>query len=344
MDAPVKSPLKNWFSGLLLASLTLWLLVVRPGQLAPSRPYADLLLMGSLTGMYVLYLVNWKTHGIVYGIVSLSIFLLSDRLSVEYPTEAGWHLLQVAFIACFGLHVVVWTSLSDGRTSSVFWIIAAACMVALLSLLWIEAERTRQFLNQQHLEGWIIADQRNRICAFILSIAGGIACIWYRGGRSAAAWIWGIICLLAPVAGYGVAMLFGPVSIDAVINGGHWERIFADHSRRLTAVSRSDLEGWCWTTPSIVLTLGVIGMLRCLFRGFAQRRKRQMPTAWLLLGTALLLLMALLPTATGGLRPYGLFVIGIALSVYAIADLALAIYERIALEAPEPGPSDVPRV
>jgi hypothetical protein len=94
----------------------------------------------------------------------------------------------------------------------------------------------------------------------------------------------------------------------------------------------------------MLLPLMAVGLWRALGRGFRQRRREQIPMAWLLLLAAFPLPIALLPASSESLRPLGLFWLGIALSVFAVADLALVIYERLALEAPKTGPSDVPHV
>lgn len=261
------------------------------------------------------------------------------------PQEAVWQFLQIAFLACLGMHLIVWSELDKSAKSPVFWVLAFSGLTAIMALIWIEAEFTRQALLAQPGDGWATADQRIRISTIVYSLLGGLLAVCFAGRRNASAWLWGLLSLLAPVAGYLFAQLFVPVSSSVLLADGQWERLPDDIARWY---SRSDLwaaiAGWSWLSPPILLVLMAIGLWRAFGRGVRQRRKEHMPTAWLFLLAALLLLIVVAPASSDRLQPLGLFALGIALSVFAVADLALVVFERIALQAPKVGPSDVPRV
>ena len=345
MDEPVNSRFPSRFSWLLLGGLTAWLLILRPGQLAPSRPYSDVFLIVNLAGLYVLYLVSWKSHGLIYSIASILIFLLSDRPSIDFSEVAIWQLNQICFLICLGLHLIVWSELNTARKSAPFWVIVSVSLFASTALLWIEAEYSWRRFAAHPNEGWSVANQRIRICTWIVLIGGGILAVCCRARRNPGAWIWLAACLVAPAAGLGIAHLYLAAQPEHLLAGGNWDRLVMDFVRWF---ERPDLngaiEGWCWTTPSVVLPLMLIGLWRTVARGFRQRRRGMMPVAWLVFLSAVLLAIALVPVSSETLRPLGLCWLGIALSVFAVADLALMIYERMALEAPPTGPSDVPHV
>jgi hypothetical protein len=287
----------------------------------------------------------WKTHGFAYSIVAISILLTCDTPSADSSEAATWQFLQIGFLTCLGLQLLVWSEVDKKTKSSSFWIIACVSLVALMAMFWIEAELSRQHLLAQPNEGWGIANQRIRISAFVMSILGGLLIVWFGARRHASAWIWGIACLIAPAAGFALAHLYVPANLESVIEGGRWDRLLIDFSNWFSQPDRgSALAGWCWLTPSVLLPLMAVGLWRTLGRGFRQRGKGQLPIAWLLLLAALLLLIALLPASSDRVRPFGLFWLGIVLSVFAVADLALLVYERLSLEAPAQGPSDVPHV
>jgi hypothetical protein len=344
MNDAAAAKLPGRFSALVLATVTAWLLLLRPGQLAPDHPYVSLRLFAALIATYVLYLVAWKNHGALYGVVGIIIFLMSDRPRPEYPEEIVWQLNQILFLALLGFQLIAWSELNNQTTKRTLWLKVIICTWMTVGLIWVEAHETGRFLAAHPSAGWTVADQRMRNCSFILAAGGALLAFWYSR-KNAASWVWLLACLAAPAAGFGLARLYVPVEPDDVLRGAQWPRVPADWQHWL---KRPDLfevvTSWAWATAWLVLPLLALGLWRALGRGFRQRRQGAMPLAWLLLLAALLLAAALVPVSSETLRPFGLLWLAVALPVFAVADLALLLYEQLALPAPLAGPSDVPRV
>jgi hypothetical protein len=335
----------NWLALLLLGVITAGLLVIWPGQLAAAHPNAELMKFITLTCVYTLFLVVWKTHGVVFSVGAILIFLLSDRQSPESRSELFWQLEQVVMLACLGIHLIAWSAIQKPTFSRPFWVIATAAMIGCCTLVWIEARQASVYLASNPNEGWMVADQRIRDSTFILVALGGLLPL-VAARKKAAAWFWLAVCLVAPVTGFGLARLyFEDVRPEHVLDGAQWGRLLVDLNRWAAQPDLGRiLEGWCWATPWLVVVLMAIGFWRAVARGFRQRRKGDMPLAWLIALATPLLLAALLPASSESLHPIGLMWLGIALSVFAIADLALLLYEQLALPVPEIGPAKVPRV
>jgi len=94
----------------------------------------------------------------------------------------------------------------------------------------------------------------------------------------------------------------------------------------------------------VSFALMLIGLWRTIGRGFRQRKRGELPVAWLISLTTAILLVTLLPVSSATFHPVGLLWLGIVLSVFGVADLLLLLFEQLALPAPQTGPSDVPRV
>ncbi|MCE9533556.1 MAG: hypothetical protein K8T89_20895 [Planctomycetes bacterium] len=345
MNDTARSAPSAWFSAIGLAGFTVWLLLVRPGQLAPHRPYADLALFSTLVGAYSLYILSWKTHGILFSIIGMMIFTLSDRQPTDSRDEAGWILDQIFFLALFGVQLLIWSELNKHPVAGKFWLLAAVGMAALSALIWIDAEQASRVLNKPENRAWAILDQRMRICSFVLLALGGFLGWLLAPRRQSIALLAPVFGLAAPVAGFLIASLYAPVKFEHLTHGGAWNRLGSDLSTWWSqADSLKMCAGWCWTSTSVVISLMLIGFWRTVARGFKQRRKGESPIAWLLSLATILLLGALLPASSESLHPLGLLWLGIALSVFAVADLLLLFFEQLALPTPATGPSNVPRV
>ena len=316
------------------------LLLLRPGQLASEEPHATLVLFGTLAGLYTLYLASWKTHIIPFSMVACTIFILSDRHINESEMEAVWQLNQVFFLAVVGLHLIAWSQLDKRSFSGTFWLLIAFGAVSLTALMWIEAEQTGRYLAAHPSEGWMTANQRIRICSFVMLMVGGLMAARLAKMKTRAVWLWLAISLLAPVAGFGVARLDAPVEVDHVLAGAKWDRLLPDLIDWLgqaEVIESSD--EWCWTTPGLVLPLMCIGLWRTVGRGYRQKKKGMMPYAWIISVAAYLLLATVLPATSEGYHPIGLIWLGIALSVFAVADLGLLLLEQVALPVPDSKPA-----
>ena len=328
------------FSALFLGGVTAWLLILYPAQLAPGEPYASLLLFGTLAGIFTLYLTSWKNHIIPYSIVACILFIISDRRTSESPMEAAWQLNQVFFFGAVGLHLIAWSELDKRLFSGIFWLLMAFGAVALTALMWIEAEQTGRYLAAHPNEGWTTSNQRIRICSFVMLMLGGLMAARLAKTNRQAAWLWLAIGVFAPIVGFGVARLYAPVEIDQVLAGAQLNRSFADLVAWMGQADVIDsCADWCWTTPGIVLPLMFIGLWRTVARGYRQKKKGMMPYAWIISVAAYLLLAAVLPATSEGYRPIGLIWLGVALSVFAVADLGMLLFEQVALPVPDSKPA-----
>jgi hypothetical protein len=149
------------------------------------------------------------------------------------------------------------------------------------------------------------------------------------------------VALLIPAAGLALAR---PDRDDwlRLANGGEWG-FLADEWRGALANGHWAAGAWCWTTPWVAGPLVLVGLWRTLARGRNSRRTGRPPLAWLITGASVgtILAVGARPLAPGSLA---LAAVGAILSVFGVADLVLALIERIELKPPEPGPSGIPRV
>jgi len=127
--------------------------------------------------------------------------------------------------------------------------------------------------------------------------------------------------------------------------GRHWDRCFQRFDRMGIRSGRAySMRGLVLDNPILVLPLMLIGLWRTIGRGLRQRKRGELPVAWLITLAAAMLLASLLPVSSETLHPVGLLWLGIVLSVFAVADLLLLLFEQLALPVPQTGPSNVPRV
>jgi hypothetical protein len=325
-----------------LTIVTSFLLVVRPGQLAIEGPFHWLTIMATLGGVYSLYLAGWKNHGCLFGMAAVFLLIDTDPACPEFPEEAAWLLTQLLFLACVGIHLIAWSGLNRREQSVSFWIIMISCSVITSALIWVEAQQTAQRFSTLPSDGWATVDQRMRNCSFVFLVLGGFLSVQPREQRKLMNWLWLAACLLAPIVGLGLANLYVPARLEHVFQGARWDRLVDDVQAWSSAPDlTSRMAQWCWTAPWLVMVLAGVGFWRAIARGLRQRRQGMLPQAKLLALAVLLLLGALLPYSSGS-KPLGLIWAGIALPVFAIADLGLLFYEQLALPMPEP--SSAPHV
>jgi hypothetical protein len=322
------------FAGLLLLVLVATTLILQPGHVAS----ATVPVCRHLIVLFALFLASWKTHGVAYSLIACTILFISDRYSNEQDIDGFWQITQMIFLAILGMNLIVWSVLPRTRVRSVFWLIAAVGLIALSMCLWALAARSAGAAGPVSM-----SNKRMQICCFVLLLFGGLGLVALLKKKMAAAWLWLAVSVIAPAAGYGLARAWGPVEGGPIVSDAHWDRVGADLAAWSTNATASS-EAWCWTTPWLVFGLILIGAARTIGRGFRQRRQGNAPLAWLIFVAAILLATSLLSAATPGAQPFALLWLGIALSVFAVADLVLLLYEQLVLPTPDTGPSNVPRV
>jgi hypothetical protein len=338
-----KNPMR--FSAVFLTVLTAWLLLLRPGQLALDGPYSRIELAGALVSIYALFFVFKNSYGILFSIFAIIIFIISDRQINESHAMAAWYGNQVFLLAALTLNLIAWPQVERRPFKRFNWLLLSIANIILSAMIWIAAGYTAEYFPDPAHGGLTTSNQRIRMCSFVLLTLGGALAARLSHKKTTAAWLWLIVGLVAPAAGYGLASLFTSVQPEYAVNGTRWDACFDDLSAWISRPDRmSRCEGWCWTTSSLVLPLMLIGLWRTIARGFRQRKRGELPVAWLITLAAAMLLASLLPVSSESLRPVGLLWLGIVLSVLAVADLLLLLYEQLALPAPQTGPSDVPRV
>src|SRR5262249_4585765 len=143
------------------------------------------------------------------------------------------------------------------------------------------------------------------------------------------------VAVLIPAAGVAAAR---PHWDDwlRLANGGEGG-VLADEGRGAIANGHWTAGAWCWTTPWVAGPLLPVGLWRTLARGRNSRRTGRPPLAWLIAAASVGTIPAVgaRPLASGSLA---LAAVGVILSVFGVADLVLALIERIELKPPEPGP------
>ena len=216
MEQTATSRVPTWFSGMLLVGLTAWLLVLRPGQLAPTQPFSSILLFTNLAIVYVLYLVAWNTHGIIYSMISISIFLICERPSPATPQEAVWQFLQIAVsrVARSAANRLVRTE--QNRQKRLF--LGAR-------LVWTDGN-PGVGLDRSRVDPTSFAFPAERWLGNGRSTYSHVLIRFFRTGRpvgrmvcarrNASTWIWGLMSLLAPITSYLCATVCTGLSFSSI--------------------------------------------------------------------------------------------------------------------------------
>jgi hypothetical protein len=143
------------------------------------------------------------------------------------------------------------------------------------------------------------------------------------------------VALLIPASGVAAARLvLGEWPL--LVERGEWIAVPAEW-QSATRDGKWHSAAWCWTTPWVAVPLILVGLWRTVIRGWKGLKKGRPPLAWLITAASVGVIVAVgaRPLAPGSLA---LAAVGSLLSVFGVADLVLALIERIELKPPEPGP------
>jgi len=313
---------------LLLTAVLVGLAVVRPGNLAGDSQSVYRLLTG-LTAVAAVSYVAWRFHGLIPAAVAIVLLRYADPApAADAFAERGTDAVLLATLA-----LGVGAASRQGRTGRVPWAIQAVLAAGVSYCGWFgrDLPSAADSIARYRL-------QHVALALVVLTIAIGLLA---RGAT------WRDRALLMAVAvlfpGVGLA-LARPDRDDwlRLANGGEWGYLVDEW--RVAVISGRWVDGaWCWTTPWVAVPLMAVGLWRTVARGRNSRKTGRPPLAWLVAATAIgsLAAVAARPIAPGSLA---LAAVGSLLSVFGVADLALALIERIELKPPEPGPAPDPRV
>jgi hypothetical protein len=327
MDDPTDIRLPRLAPLLLLGTLV-GLAILRPGNLAGDDPAYRL-----LTGLAAVAAVGyaaWRFHGLIPAAAAIALLGFADSNSAAntaFP-ERGSDAVLLATLA-----IGIGAGSRQGRPGWAPWAVLAVVAVGITYFGWYG----------RHLPDPADPMARYRVqhvtmALVVLTVAVGLmarGASWRDRGRLMA------VAFLIPAIGVAAAR---PGQDDwlRLVNGGEWHAL-ADEWRGALANGHWADGAWCWTTPWVAVPLLLVGLWRAVARGRKGTKNGRPPLAWLVAGAGVGTLAAVgaRPLASSSLA---LAAVGALLSVFGVADLVLALIERIELKPPEPGPSGVPRV
>jgi hypothetical protein len=327
MDDPTDIRLPR-LAPLLLAGLLAGLAITRPGNLA-GDPAAYRLLTG-LTAVAAVGYAAWRFHGLIPAAAAIILLRFADPSS---PADAAFLERGSDAVLLATLALGNGAGSRQGRPGWPAWAVLAVLAAGIAVFGWFSwqfpppADSVARY-RMCHVTIALVA----------LTVAVGLmarGASWRDRARLIA------VAVLIPAAGVVAAR---PDRDDwlRLANGGEWG-FLSDEWRGALASGNWSAGAWCWTTPWVAGPLILVGMWRTIARGRNSTRTGRPPLAWLITaaGVGCIVAVGARPLASG---PLALSAVGSLLSVFGVADLVLALIERIELKPPQPGPSGVPRV
>lgn len=323
MDDPTDTRLPR-LAPLLLIGVLAWL-AVTASETAPGFQRVTALVAVAVVGY-----VAWRFHGLVPAAVAIAAVWLLDPAAppadalLERPTDA-------LLLATLGLGIAA--ASRQGRTGGLPWALLAIAAAAAAGFGWYR------------LDAWPTDDPvtRDRLRHITL----GLAVLMVPVGLAARSVPWGdrlklvSVAIGPPLIGLLAARLIRG-DRPRLLDGGDWPGVGSEWQAALQNGTWQEAVR-SWASEWLILPLLLIGLWRTLARGRKSVKTGRPPLAWLVTAAGLGVLVAVgaRPMATGSLS---VLAVGSVWCVFGVADLVLALVERIELRPPEPGPSTIPRV
>lgn len=323
MDDPTDTRLPR-LAPLLLIGVLAWL-AVSAGEAAPGFQRVTAMVAVAVVGY-----AAWRFHGLVAAAVAIAAFWLIDppqppsTALLERPADA-------LFLATLGIGIAA--ASRQGRPGGLPWVLLALAGAGAAGFGWYR------------LDSWPSDDPvaRDRL----RHIALGLAVLTIPVGLAARSVPWADrlklvgVALLPAAVGLVAAGLVGG-DRPRLLDGGDWPAVTSEWQALIQNGTWQETVRY-WAPEWLVLPLLLVGLWRTVARGRKSLKTGRPPLAWLIAVAGLGVMAALgaRPLAAGSMA---VAAVGSILCVFGVADLGLALVERIELKPPEPGPSGVPRV
>ena len=323
MDDPTDTRLPR-LAPLLLIGVLAWLAVTSP-ESAPGFQRVTALVAAAVIGY-----TAWRFHGLIPAAAGIAIFWLIDPSSppppalLECPADA-------LLLATLGIGLAA--ASRQGRPGNLPWVLLAAAGAAGAGFGWYR------------LDAWPTDDPvaRDRLRHITLALA----VLTVPLGLAARSVPWtdrlkllGVTVGLPALGVVAARLVHG--EWPRLLDGGDWPAVATEWRAAVRDGTWLDAAGY-WAAAWLVVPLLAVGLWRTVARGRKGMKTGRPPLAWLVAAAGLGVLVAVgaRPLAAGSLA---VGAVGAILCVFGIADLVLALVERIELKPPEPGPVAVPRV
>ena len=314
---------------LLLIGVLVGLAILRPGNLHADSDQAYWLL-STLTAVAAIGYVAWRFHGLIPAAVAIALFRFADPVHPSYDAVQE-RANDAIFLATLALGIGVGSR--QGRSGTTAWVLLAVLAAGIAYFGW--------FGRALPAPTDAVARDRLRHVTLALAALSILVALFARrvSWRDRARLI--MVAVVIPALGV-VAARLASGDWPRLLDGGEWNSLVAQWQSALRD-GTWDAGAWCWTTPWVAGPLVLVGVWGAVARGRKGMKKGRPPLAWLVAAAGLGAIVALgaRPIAAGSMA---LAAVGAILSVFGVADLILALVERVQLEPPEPGPSNVPRV
>ncbi len=312
---------------LLVAALT-GLVVVRPGNLAGDEALGYRLFT-TLTSVIAVCYIAWRFHGLLAAATVLLFFRMSEPAS-PVPAVFSERASDALFLATLLIGLAAGTR--QGRPGKWQWLLIGV-WAGVASFAWYR-------VSELHSDDLVAHERIWQIMLLIAVLSAVIGLLtrhatWADRGRL-------ILATIGPPAIGATCLRLIHGQWPPVFQGGDWSTVYSEWNN---AIRNGDWANgvWAWTMPGVVAALLLIGVWRTVARGLKEWQVGRPPLAWLLTIASIGVFAALggRPLGSGSLA---LAAMGALLSVFGIADLILALVERIELRPPDPGPAIVPKV
>jgi hypothetical protein len=307
------------FAPLLLAGVLAFLAIARPGNLS-GRPIDHA--FPTLAAVAVVGYIAWRFHGMIAAIAAIALFRFADPVQPSYEAaiERGWDAIVLATLA-LGIGI----DSRQGRPSPTAWVLLAVFSAGIAFFGWYGADLPALAKDEVG---------HARMCHVALGLIGATLFVAFFAVK--ATWrdrlrMFVVAVVIPAIGAWAGYTQFG--RLPPPISAGEWNTIGVEWQSALSGSAWRSAT-WCWESPWLVVPLMLLGLWRTIARGRREWKHGRPPLAWLLTVTSLGIHVALgaRPLASSSLA---LAAIGTLLSVFGVADMILAVFERIELKPPE---------